>query len=136
MIGYGNSTTESYISASKSTTSADIWLIHMNVETVIAGGSSKVRLIDASVKDLHMYDNAALFVGWDLPLFGPVAFPSELAFIIQLIALNLLAVTVIIVVFLGRRKLQRQRLNESKPLSPTASNSEIFNQKDYAIVTK
>lgn len=128
MIGSGNSTTGSYISASESTTSADIWLIHMNVETVIAGGSSKVRLIDASVKDLHMYDNAALFVGWDLPLFGPVAFPSELAFIIQLIALNLLAVTIIIVIFVVLRKLRRRHLNEPKSLSP-ASKTEIFNKK-------
>jgi hypothetical protein len=128
IIGYGNSTTEPYISASKSTTSADIWLIHMNVETVIAGGSSKVRLIDASVKDLHMYDNAALFVGWDLPLFGPVAFPSELAFIIQLIALNLLAVTIIVVIFVVLRKLRRRRLNEPESLSP-ASKTKIFNKK-------
>jgi len=128
IIGYGNSTMESYISASESTTSADIWLIHMNVETVVAGGSSKVRLIDASVKDLHMYDNAALFVGWDLPLFGPVAFPSELAFIIQLIALNLLAVTIIIVIFVVLRKLRRRRLNEPKSLSP-ASKTKIFNKK-------
>jgi len=128
IIGYGNSTTGSYISASESTTSADIWLIHMHVQTVIAGGSSKVRLIDASVKDLHMYDNAALFVGWDLPLFGPVAFPSELAFIIQLIALNLLAVTIIIVILAVLRKLRSRRLNEPKSLSP-ASKIEIFNKK-------
>lgn len=108
---------ESDITASENTTSADIWLIHMTVERVIAGGSSKVRLIDASVKDLYIYGNAALFVGWDLPLFGPVAFPSAYAFVIQLIALNLLAATIIIVVFVMLRKLRKRHLNETKVLS-------------------
>jgi hypothetical protein len=117
IIRYGNSTTEPSISASENTTSADIWLIHMNVAKVIAGGNSKVRLIDAFVKDLYLYDNAALFVGWDLPLFGPVAFTPQLAFAIQLIALNLLALTVIIVIFVVLRKMRRLHLNESKSLS-------------------
>jgi hypothetical protein len=107
----------SYISASLNTTRSDIWLIHMTVNKVIAGGSSKVRLIDASVKDLHMYGNAALFVGWDLPLFGPVVFSPGLASVIQLIALNLLAVTIIIVLFVGLRKLRKRRLNETMVLN-------------------
>jgi hypothetical protein len=103
-----------YIMASEPTTSADIWLIHMTVESVSAGGSSKVRLIDASVKNLHMYDHAALFVGWDLPLFGPVVLSPESASVTQLIALNLLAVTIIIVLFVGLRKLRKRRMNETK----------------------
>jgi hypothetical protein len=117
IIGYGNSTTNPSISASESTTSADIWLIHVNLDEVIAGGSSKVRLIDSSVKNLYLYDNAELFVGWDLPIFGPVAFTPQVAFAIQLIALNLLAVTIIIVVFVVLRKLRKRRLNEPKLLS-------------------
>jgi len=107
----------SCITASESTTSADIWLIHMTVESVSAGGSCKVRLIDASVKSLNMHGNASTFVGWDLPLFGPVAFSPALAFVIQLVALNLLAVTIIIVLFVGLRKLRKRRLNETKVLS-------------------
>jgi hypothetical protein len=118
IIGFGNSTTESsYISASEPTTSADIWLIHMNVERVIAGGNSKVRLIDTSVKYVHLYDNATLFVGWDLPLFGPVAFTPQIAFAIQLIALNLLVVTVIIVLFIVIKKVRKRHLNKTKSLS-------------------
>jgi hypothetical protein len=107
----------SYITASENTTSSDIWLIHMTVKSVNAGGSSKIRLIDASVEDLNMYGNAALFVGWDLPLFGPVAFSPELASVIQLIVLNLLAVTIIIVLFVGLRKLRKRHLNEPQVLN-------------------
>lgn len=94
-----SSTIESYIHAVEDTTSADIWLIHMTVETVVARGSSKIRLIDASVTSLQMDGNAALFVGWDLPLFGPVAFTPTLAFVIQLVALNSLVVMIIIVLY-------------------------------------
>lgn len=99
---------ESYISATGSTTSADIWLLHMTAKEVRAGGFSKVRLIDASVEDLYMYENATLFVGWDLPLFGPVAFPPTLAWIIQLIAINLFVVTIIVVLYVLIGKLHKR----------------------------
>jgi membrane protein implicated in regulation of membrane protease activity len=96
----------------------------MTVESVVAGGSSKVRLVDASVKELNIYGNAALFVGWDLPLFGPVAFSPALAFVIQLVALNLLAVTIIVLSFVVLRKLRKRRLNETKVLNKVKSHEE------------
>jgi hypothetical protein len=109
------------IKALEDTTSADIWLIHMTVESVVAGGSSKVRLVDASVKELNIYGNATLFAGWDLPLFGLVAFSPALAFVIQLVALNLLAVTIIVLLFVVLRKFRKRRLNETKVLDKVKS---------------
>ena len=110
---------ESYISASESTTSADIWLLHMTIKEVRAGGFSKVRLIDASVEDLYMYENATLFVGWDLPLFGPLAFPSTLEFVIRLIVFNSFVVTIIVVLYVLIGKLRKWRLSETKVLKKT-----------------
>jgi len=114
----------SYINALQDTTSADIWLIHMTVEKVVARGSSKVRLIDASVKNLQMDGNAALFVGWDLPLFGPVAFSPALAFVIQLVALNLLAAIIIIVLFVLIRKLRKRHLSKIEVLKKVSNHEE------------
>jgi len=107
-----SSTIKSYIHALQDTTSADIWIIHTTVETVVAQGSSKVRLIDASVTNLQIEGNAALFVGWDLPLFGPVAFTPNLAFAIQLIALNALLVAIIIVSYVLIRKFRKRHLSK------------------------
>jgi hypothetical protein len=148
----------SYIHALQDTTSADIWLIHMTVKTVVARGSSKVRLIDASVTNLQMDGNAALFVGWDLPLFGPVAFTPTLAFVIQLIALNSLLAIIIIVLYVLIRKLRKRHLSKIEVLKKVSNHQEspsniklsvtsaklfsdingwsLGNQKEYALVSK
>lgn len=114
----------SYVHALQDTTSADIWLIHMTVETLVARGSSKVRLIDASVTDLRIEGNAALFVGWDLPLFGPVAFTPTLAFVIQLIALNSLVAIIIIVLYVLIRKLRKRHLSKIEVLKKVSNHEE------------
>ena len=105
-----NSNIESYI---RTGSSSDVWLIHTVVPEIWAGGSSKLWLIDSSVEAFHEYDEARVFVGWDLPVFGPVAFHHTLVVVVQLFAIVLVGVMVFLVLFfLIRRLWKRSRVHE------------------------
>jgi hypothetical protein len=109
-IYFQNSVIKSYIRAGEN---SNVWLMHMTVPEVWAGGNATINLVDASVKTLHISDKATLFVGWDLPFFGPVVFLPILAFAIQVIVLVLLAAGVAILLFLLAKKLRKQSLRKT-----------------------
>jgi hypothetical protein len=93
---------------------SDVLLLHMAVKEVWANNSAKIRLIDTSVEALHIFGNATVLVGWDLPIFGIVAFPPLVAFAIQLIALISLGAIIAIISFVLIKKLRRRSLSRAR----------------------
>jgi hypothetical protein len=93
---------------------SDVLLLHMAVKEVWANNSAKIRLIDTSVEALHIFGNATVLVGWDLPFFGPVAFPPAVALAIHLIAFILLGAIIAIISFVLIKKLRRRSLSRAR----------------------
>jgi hypothetical protein len=90
-----------------------VWLVKTSVKNVIAAENSEVWLIDASAGAFEEHDNAKVFVGWELPLFGTIAFHHRLAFVIQLVTPIAVGATAFVVLFVVIRKL-RKRQREAK----------------------
>jgi hypothetical protein len=113
VIAYGNLTMyirNSIIGGDVTTgLKSDVWLIHTSAQDVSAGGNSRVWLIDASVEAFHEHGDAAVFVGWDVPLFGPMAVHCTLVPMVRLITLIVVGATAFIVLFIVIRKLHKRR---------------------------
>lgn len=101
-----SSTIESYVQTG---IESEVWLIKTSVPEVRAGGSSKVWLISASVGTFQEHDNATVSVGWDIPLFGPIAFHHRLAPVVWLIALIAAGAITFVVLFVVIKKLQKRQ---------------------------
>ena len=87
----------------------DVWLVNTSAQNVSVSGDSRVWLIDTSVTAFHEHGNATVFVGWDLPLFGPIAFHHTLVPVIRLVALLSVGAAVGVVLFVVIRKLWKRR---------------------------
>ncbi len=95
-----------------------VWLMGVSVSRVVAGGTSTVWLINSYAGKIEARDQGEVYVGWQLPLLGTIAFPHTWLPILQGLAF-LAAVTIIIVllVVLNRRwkRWRLQKLRETLP---------------------
>lgn len=92
-------------------------LIHCSVENVNTGGNSTAWLIDSSVEAISEYDNSSILIGWELPLFGIIAFHYTFIPTLRIIMITLTGVIVFIVLLVIIIKWRKRR---SKPKSSNA----------------
>ena len=90
-----------------------VWLMSVSVSRVLARGNSTLWLINSYAREIKAEDQGKVYVGWQLPLFGTIAFPHTWLPILQ--GLALLAALIIIIgllVVLNRRWKRRQLQKE------------------------
>lgn len=87
---------------------SNVWLIRTLAQNVSAGGDSNVWLIDASAEALYEFEKATVFVGWDLPLLGPVSVHHTLVSVVRIIVIIAVAVTVSITLFVMAAKVHKR----------------------------
>lgn len=88
-----------------------IWFIHSTVPQVNAGGNARVWLISSSTEALNEEDTAEIYVGWDIPLIGPVVFNYKWAPIIHLAIIVLIVAIMLVASYLIMKRLRRQNMS-------------------------
>jgi hypothetical protein len=96
----------SYVLAANET---KVWLIHSSAENVMTAGESTVWLIDSSVEAINEYDNSSIQIGWELPIFGIIAFHYTFIPTLRMIMIALTAVVIFLVVLVIVMRWRRQR---------------------------
>jgi len=92
-----------------------VWLTNVSAKEVTACGNCTVWLINSYAEMISTYDQGNVYIGWQLPLFGIIAFPHNWLPILQGIAFLAASVlTIALLVVLKRRwkKWQLQKLKQ------------------------
>jgi len=88
---------------------SSIWFKHSSVRGgILAVNNAKVWLINTSVGNVSLSDEAAAFAGWELPLFGEVYVPYTMAPIVESAAIVTTVAVAIIIIFVMVKKFLRR----------------------------
>ena len=105
--------------------SSTVWLTNVSAGRVRAESNSTVWLINSYAGIVETRDQGKVYVGWQLPLFGTVAFPHNWLPILQTIALLAALVLIIALLVVLNRRWKRRQMQKLEQRSQASINLDI-----------